>query len=249
MRRNDHTAHPRSGFGALAIIGVLVALLLVSGIGQAIWRHSTQLGAYCRSAMMEIDFHAGLDVCDSIGQGIVSFQRYLEHQVGSSSFGDTMNLEEFSGYLARQFSGMAIGHQSPQLSGLIDNSLLRAPSMDIASLSSLDKLKLSLTRGAQGQNMLKSGNTSQGLRFLQSSASMGNMGVLSQLQLGSAYSQKGGSLPNDPARSKYYYSQALQSITALQGQNSPESNRLLGALPMPARQIQSQLQQLLKGTP
>lgn len=249
MHDSAHNHSPRSGFGTLAIIGIVVGLLLVTGIGQAIWRHSTQLGNYCRDAMLEIGFSAGMDVCEKIGQGVVGFQRWLEYQVSSSYFGDTMNLEEFSGYMARQFSSMAIGFQSPQLSGLIDNSLLHKPALDMSGISSLDRLKLSLTQGAHGNSLLQSGKTTQGLRFLQSSAAMGDVGVLSQLKLGSAYSQQGGALPTDPARARYYYSQALSSIESLERQNSPESQRLLGALPAESGQIKTQINQILAGSP
>lgn len=245
MRDNPNNPHAQHGFGTLTLLAIGVMLLLVTGVGQAMWRHGTQLGAYCRDAMLGIEFNAGLDVCEAIGQSVVSFQRYLEYQVSSSSFGDTMNLEEFSGHMARQFSSMAVGYQSPQLSGFIDNSMLQQP-FNLSGASSLDKLKLSLTQGAKGQNLLQSGHTSQGLRFMQSSASMGDMGVLSQLQLGSAFSQKGGTLPNDPARAKHYYSQALQSIQSLTRQNTPQSKQLLGALPMPADKMQSQLQRLIQ---
>jgi hypothetical protein len=233
-------SHHQSGFGTLTLIGIVVALLLVTGIGQAMWRHSTQLGAYCRDIMLELNFSAGMDTCNAIGQKIVSFQRHLEGKVGSSSFGTTMNLEEFSGHLARQFSQAAIGYNSPQLSGLIDPTLLQKPSFDFSGASSLDKLRMSLTQGAQGQALMQQGNSAQGLKYLQSSASMGDVGLLSQLQLGSTLSQGGNT-----SHSKHYYGQALQSIESLQKSNTPQSKQLLGALPLPAPQMKNQLQSIM----
>ena len=247
MAKQSHAAHTaRGGFGTLTLIGIVVGLLLITGIGQAIWRHSAQLGNYCRDAMLEVGFSAGMDICESIGQSVVGLQRWLEYQVGSSSFGDSMNLEEFSGHMARQFSSVTAGFQSPQLSGLIDASLLQKPSLNMSGISPLDRMKLSLTQGAHGSTLLNSGSAAQGLRFLQSSASMGDVGVLSQLKLGSAYAQQGGALPTDALRSRYYYSQALNSIESLQSQNTPESQRLLGALPADPQQITSQLKQILR---
>ncbi len=231
---------------SLTMLAIVVVILLVTGIGQAIWRHSTQLGAYCRDTALDFNASFMFDACDALGQSIVSFQRYLEYQVGSSSYGGMMDLEQFAGHMARQFSSATLGYNAPELSGLINPSILQV-NRNWQSASAIDRLSLSLTQGAQGNALLRQGNSASGLGYLQSSASMGELGLLSQLQLGSAYAQGGPGFAANPGLSQQYFSQALQSLNTLQRSNNPAAGRLLNSLPMPASQMSSQLQALTGG--
>lgn len=244
MARNF--AHRRAGFGTLTLIAVIVTVLLVTGLGQAMWRHSTQLGAYCRDAMLAIHFNNGLDFCDSLGQAIVGFQRYLEREVNASSFGGTMNLEEFSGFIARQFSSAAFGYSAPQLSGLMQAPAM--PSLSGGGMlggTSLNQLSTALSQGFQGNQLLSGGNPAQGLSFLQSSASMGEYGLLSQLQLGSVFAGGQYGIPQNMGNARNYYQQALESIQSLEQSNTPQSQQLLSAMPASPEVMKARLQQVL----
>lgn len=240
----------RSGMGTLTMLGVLVTALLVTGIGQYVWRQGGQIGAHCRDIMLDLNFQAGLDTCQTIGLYVVSFQRQMEQSVGQSHWGDTMNFEEFAGHLARQFSNATLnGYNAPSLSGLVNPNLLRnSANFDFANASSLDKLSMAITQGMQGNQLMRSGRNVQGLNFLQSSASMGDVGVLSQLQLGSAFATGTNGIAADAGRSRQYYGQALNSINSLEAADSPSSQRLLNALPAPPAQLKSQLQHILRET-
>jgi hypothetical protein len=136
-----------------------------------------------------------------------------------------MNLEEFAGYAARQFAGASIGFSAPGLSQFINPDLLKMPSMNA------DPFSLSLTRGAYGQSLMKQGNTSQGLSFMQSSASMGDAGLLSQLSLGSAYANGSYGLPKDAglARRSHY--------SRCRGKTQASQNNCLA--PFPPRRMRS----------
>ena len=241
---NTHSPS-RSGFGTLMLVGIIVTVLLVTGIGQYIWRQGGQLGAHCRDLVMSVGWQGGLDSCQKVGQYVVSFQRKLELKVGRSKVGDAMNLEEFAGHLARQFSNATVGYRAPSLSGLINTNALNGGSFNMGGAPSMDRLSMALTQGFQGQSMLNGGQSVQGLNFLKSSASMGDVGVLSQLQLGSAYANGTGGVPQNLGLSRQYYGQALGSINSLESSGSPSSQRLLQALPGGSGNLKMQLQQIV----
>lgn len=234
-------AATQQGFGTLTIIGIIVLLLLITGIGQYIWRSATQIGAHCRDAVTAIGWYDGQDFCESIGQSMVMFQRHLEGLVGQTGSG--LDLEQYSGELARQFSTQAIGFSSPNLSGLIDPNML-SNSIDLGNLSGLDRMRFSVTQGAYGSQLLGQGNTSQGLSYLQSSARMGDSGVLSQLQLGSAYGSGSFGLPKDPGRARQYNDMAVNSILSLQKNDSPAAHQVLKSLPGKPNDLVKQLKGL-----
>jgi hypothetical protein len=230
-----------SGMISLWMLGIIVLLIVVSGVGQFVWRNATQMGQHCSALVRETGFYELNDACEWIGHQMMLMQRSLEGMVGASKFGDTMNLEEFAGYAARQFAGASIGFSAPGLSQFINPDLLKMPSMNA------DPFSLSLTRGAYGQSLMKQGNTSQGLSFMQSSASMGDAGLLSQLSLGSAYANGSYGLPKDAGLARSYYEQAQKSLQSLQGQNTSQSKQLLGALPASPDAISQSLSSVLQG--
>ncbi len=222
------------------MLGLILLLLVVSGVGQYIWRNATQIGSHCSAILREVGFNEYQSYCRSMGHSMMLLQRNLEGMLGSTKFGDTMNLEEFAGFVARQLSGAAIGFSAPQLSQFIDPSLLKSPA------EGADPFKLSLTRGAYGDAMLKNGNM-DGLPYLKSSANMGESGLLSQLSLGSAYANGDYGLPKNPDLARDYYTQAQESLQTLQGQNSPQSNQLLESLPASPDAIRESLNSALGG--
>jgi len=92
---------------------------------------------------------------------------------------------------------------------------------------------------------LQKGNVKMGLPYLQSSANMGDFGVLSQLSLGSAYGTGAGGVPKSADLSRHYNALALTSIQNLQSNGSPDAQRVLSALPAsPDKMIQSLSQSL-----
>lgn len=219
------------GFISLHLLGFIVLILLVTGAGQYLWRNALQLGSGCQSVISEWNLYELSDVCMSIGTAMASLRNQLEGAVGATQFGDYMDLEDFSAMVARNFSSQAIGFNSPQLSGLIDPSALSGGGASLGGGSSLDTLRSALTQGSYGSSQLSSGNSGVGLKYLQSSAGMGEYGVLSQLSLGSAYGSGMGGIGKNLGASQHYNSMALDSITKLQSAGTPESRQLLGALP------------------
>lgn len=231
--------------GTLAVAGVLVLVLLVTGIGQAIWRQGGQLGAHCRDLMLAAQFQSGLDVCERIGRTVVGWQRSLERMVGESPAGDVMNLEEYAGQLARQFSASTTGFDAPAVSSLIDPGKWQRSRQEYANLLLSERVGIAMTNGAHGANLMEAGDTLRGMQFLQSSASMGEYGVLSQLQLGSLFAQGTAGVEADAGLARAYFAHALQSIRALQGAGTPEAGKVLQALPAPPDEMEAQLQQVV----
>lgn len=239
---NHSPVSSRSGFGTLTIIGVIVAVLLVTGIGQYLWRNATQLGAHCRDLIQSVGWYQASDTCESIGLYVVSFQRSLETMLGESSYGTMMDLEQFAGYMAREFTNSTIGWRAPSLDGLIDPNML-GQSLDWDAASAIDRMRYALTQGSAGSSLLQSGQIDQGLGYLKSSAGLGEYGVLSQLQLGSLYGSGTSGVPLDLGASRQYNLQALQSIETLQTARSPQANRLLNALPASPADLSNQIRQ------
>ncbi|MCI5049547.1 MAG: hypothetical protein MRY32_04370 [Rickettsiales bacterium] len=215
--------HSQAGFGTLTLLGIIVGFLLVTGIGRQLWHSTLSLGDSCHTLAEETGIMQIADTCDAIGESVARLRLELEHMVGMSRFGDMMDLEGFAGMVARSFSQQAIGFSSPSLAGFIN--------FDGLGSGSLDPFSQALTQGSIGSNYLSMGKADMGLPYLQSSANMGDMGVLSQLSLGSAYASGTGGVGRDMGMSRYYNSMALNSIQSLQSSGSPQSKQLLGALP------------------
>ncbi len=225
MKQAFHTKRSQRGFLSIYVLATIVGILLVTGAGQYLWHHSLQLGSYCQSAVAELEIYELSDMCMSIGTAMASLKNKLSQAVGETKWGDSMDLEEFSGMVARQFSA-GYGFSAPSLSGLTGGNS-------------------ALSLGSLGSSQLSSGNTSLGLRNLQKSAGMGDSGLLSQLSLGSAYGSGSGGVKLDLNASRYYNSQALDSITRLQGSSSPDAKRILQALPASPDAVANSLKKAL----
>lgn len=211
----------QDGFLLLPFLGLIVAILLVTGIGQKMWRGALNMGSSCRELADATGVYAINEVCDEIGTYMAGLRLQLEYMVSSSQWGDSMDLEGFAGMMAREFASSTMGgFNSPQLSGLLN--------MGGGSSSSLSQ---ALSLGSLGNSALMKGNVSEGLPYLKSSASMGDVGVLSQLSLGSAYANGTGGLVKNTQLSQYYNGMALNSIQSLQSSGSPQADQLLSALP------------------
>ncbi len=235
-----HPNHRREGgFISIHLIAIVVLILLITGLGQYLWRNSLQLGSYCQSVITEMELHQLNDTCMAIGTTMASLRNRLEQMVGASKFGNMMNLEEYAGMMARKLSSQTLGFNAPQINNMIDPKFLSGmPSGG----SSMDRMRAALTQGTAGSQLLSQGNSSAGLSYLQSSANMGEYGVLSQLSLGSTYMQGGRGVPKDLGAAKHYNQQALQSIRTLQASDSAEAKRLLSALPASPDQLTQSLE-------
>ena len=218
-KRSDDS---QRGFISMYMLAIIVGVLLITGAGQYLWRNTLQLGSFCHEVIAELGIYELDDMCMGIGTSLASLKNELNAMVGATHWGDTMDIEDFAGMVAREFSSN-FGFNAPQLSGFIDPGGL--------STGSLSNLSSSLTMGSMGSNMLSSGNTGLGLQYLTQSANMGEVGVLSQISLGNAYLNGTGGVPKDLGAAYRYNSMALDSINKLQGSGSPGSKQLLGALP------------------
>jgi|GEM_PF-3129112 len=225
----------QEGFALLTLLGVLVFVLLVTGIGQRMWRGALGAGSSCREIADSIGVNEINDMCDSIGMYMAELRLQMEYWVSTTRFGDSMDLEGFAGMMAREFAGATMGgFNSPQLSGLMNmGSLTGGSSLGGGgnAVGDLSRLSSALTQGSFGYKSIMNGDITRGLPYLKSSAGMGDVGVLSQLSLGSAYANGTGGLPRNMDLSRYYNGMALGSIKNLQGSNSPEAKQLLSALP------------------
>lgn len=218
------TRRHQSGFISIHLLAIVVGLLLITGVGQSLWRGSLNLGMACHEFAGDVGVQELADMCDVIGRGIASFRNQLEQWVGGTQWGDYMDLEDFAGMIAREFSSNAMrGFNAPQLSGLINFGGL--------SSGGLSDVSKALTQGSIGSNALLKGDLKTGIPYLRSSAGMGDVGVLSQLSLGSAYANGTGGLPRDLRLSRHYNNMALGSIKSLQRSSSPDARRMLSALP------------------
>lgn len=238
--------HAQAGMGTLTLVGIIVALLLVTGAGRWLWHNAVLLGDSCHNvaAEMSIQNYVG-DVCDAVGWSMAMFRQKLEGLVGQSKFGDMMNLEEFSAHMARSFSNAAIGFNNPSLGNLIQtDALTGGSSFDMSSATG--RLSAALTQGSIGSQYLNAGNLDIGLPYLRNSANMGEYGVLSQLSLGSAYGNGTGGLSKNMDLSKHYNAMALDSIQKLQRSNTNQSQQLLDALPASPEEMTQSLQSAIK---
>lgn len=226
MKQSFDTHHSQRGFFSIHLLAIIVGILLVTGAGQYLWHHALQLGSYCQSAVAEMEIYELSDTCMSIGTAMASLKNSLSQMVGETKWGDSMDLEEFSAMVAQQFSS-GYGFSAPSLSGLTGSS------------------GSALSLGSLGSQNLSSGNTDMGLKYLQKSASMGDSGLLSQLSLGSAYGSGSGGVKLDLNASRYYNSQALDSITRLQSSSAPEAKQILQALPASPDAVAASLRQAL----
>lgn len=229
----------QQGFISIHMLAIIVGLLLVTGAGQYLWRNALELGSACHSVVAELGIYELDDMCMSIGTAMASLKNELSSMVGATSWGDYMDLEDFAGMLAREFSSN-FGFNSPQLSGMINPSSLSGGSFNMGDLSSV------VTMGSMGNNMLSSGKSDMGLRYLQKSAGAGEYGVLSQLSLGSAYANGTGGIGKNMEMSRYYNGLALNSIGKLQSSGSPQSKQLLKALPASPESLSKSLSGALR---
>lgn len=224
----NHTA--QAGFINLTLLGIIVAVLLFTGLGQYIWHNTLQLGSTCHSISRDISAQQYMgDMCDSLGLALASFRNRMEQWVGMNT--DGLDLEMYAGQMARQFSSATLGgFNAPSLNGLTSGNGL---------------LPQSLQMGSYGNRLLSAGDISGGLPYLQRSASMGEYGLLSQLSLGSAYLNGTGGLPQNPDASYQYNSMALTSINRLEAAGTPEADRLLQALPKPPGEMKRTLSDVM----
>jgi hypothetical protein len=232
-----------AGFFSIHLLALIVFLLLVTGAGQYLWRNSLQLGSTCQKLISEIELYQLNDTCMAIGTNMASLRNRLEQMVAESPLGGGyMDLEEFSGMMARKLSSQTLGFNSPELSGMIDPKVL---GNSRGGGSSLDKMRLALTQGSVGSQYMSQGNAKAGLPYLRSSANMGEYGVLSQLSLGSAYTNGSGGTPRDLQSASHYNRMALDSIRKLQSSGTPDSQKLLNALPASPDQMTKSLQRAI----
>jgi hypothetical protein len=235
MTHQKHLESSQSGFITFIILCLLVIGVLAANVGYMFWSQtSIKLGDYCRSAIRAVGYYSGYPMCQDFTMSMMSLQQSLQHLFSldgaDSSFQSTTGL-----------SSLTSNWNAPSLQNLLN------PDMLIQSFDTLrqgNTPQFAVTQGQTGTALLQTGQWQKGLEYLKNSASVGEYGVLSQLQLGSVYSNGGYGVPQDMDSARYYFEQAIQSLQQLQMDSSSVSQNLLSALPASPQELIKKLQSI-----
>lgn len=219
----------RSAGGGLVGLLVIGGALYYTGMLPAAWDHIKNAGNHCYAALSGIGV-GGQSVCGAVN-GVVGM---IDRSV--SGMGN-----EFSGWMGeteQQFNDSSNGlmQQVNQLMGSFSGSGLTSGERALASImqrgpaglqvgaGDMAQLRGAMDSFAISQQLMRS-EPSLSMEWMQKGASMGAYGMPSQLSLGNVYAQSGNN-----AAAAVYYQQALGSLQALQGSQSPAAQQMLGGM-------------------
>ena len=243
--------------GCLWLVGIIVVGMLIanSGVGSKVMDGLNQLEGDCYSAVGSVGHGVAPVICPAVG-GAVSGIDSATTSIGNAvrNFKDSVvqkisDRSSGSGDLHQYVQGLSGSIASvPELASLQSSAQqlvdkIRQGPQGISSGTSLsDQVRNALDSFSIGQRYLGDGSATQALPWLQQGASTpGGYGLPSQLALGDMYSQGAGGIAANPKIAAQYYAQAAQSITRLQGSNTPQAQQMLNSLHASPQQIQQQL--------
>jgi hypothetical protein len=230
-----------AGFFSFELLVLLLFLVFITGIGQAIWRHSIKMGDYCYQAISTIEFYDVQPFCSKISMFMADLDYKVGKALGVAGYGKGMSQDDLLKEMSDYFHLSWVGLNTDKLKSYIDPNML---SMKYAELkqsgaNKLHEFKYAMTQGQFGSDLFKRGDIS-GIGYMQNAAGIGDYGVLSQLQLGSIYGGGLGGIKQNLGAAKYYHMQAYQSLQHLQLDSSPMAQKVISSLPAsPAELMQN----------
>lgn len=244
--------------------GTFTLLLLGAGIMvSAPWlaRHGEALQTSCMNKAQAIGGY-GSRICNGIGRLSASLDLGLGGAGGSLKDRwqerlndwrvsvDNSNIREKIRSVRAQFDERLSSSLSSYVSNDTVKSLLSGGGSGSFGASPNGQLSGALSSLVAGQKLLHGGggisaDPAAAIDVYKQGAGVGAYGLIPQLELGSLYSQGGFGVSPDAGLAAQYQSQALDSLRALRGSNTPEAQSLLQGLNIDPQALQQQLEEAL----
>jgi hypothetical protein len=235
--------------GILGIV-ILGAVLYFTDAGNWLWSRVKTIDDSCYAGLTQVDAAIANPVCGTLAKGIDGIDKVLTDVSASlaswrQSFMGTTNynaFEYFTGDMRTQLSKLA----SPQ--STLAQMISAGPQAKVYATSVTQQWQQAVDSFAIGQHYLtETGQPSQGITWLQRGAEQPQgFGLMSQLTLGSLYTQGAQGVPANPQVAQVYLRQAKDSIVLLSANNSPQAKQLLGTLPASPEIVLGQIDRILR---
>jgi hypothetical protein len=234
----------QAGFFSLEIIALLIFLLFITGVGQAMWRHSLRLGDYCRDAVGAVSLYDLYPTCTAISKTMMEAQYHVDKVLGAAGYAEGMSQTDLLNEMTDYFHLSLVGLNGESLKQYMNPAMLQDGFNAVGN--GLKEMQYAVTQGNMGSNLFAKGDVSGGMGYMRNAANMGDYGLMSQLQLGSIYGGGLGGVTQDLGAANYYHRQAYQSLQRLQANPAPAAKQILSTLPVQPQQLMQQLAQVLK---
>ncbi len=235
--------------GILGIL-ILAGVIYSTDAGGWLWARVKNLDDSCYAGLTRIDAALANPICGGLAKGIEGIEKattnvsgmlagWSQRFMGNSSVNA---VEYFTSGMREQLQKIA----SPQ--STLAQMMSAGPQTKMSSTSTTQQLQQAIDSFAIGQHYLtEAGQPSQGIPWLQRGAEQPQgFGLMSQLTLGSLYTQGGQGVPANPQAAQAYLRQAKDSIVLLSASNSPQAQQLLKTLPASPQNILSQIDRILR---
>lgn len=245
----------RSGGGFFTLL-----LLAVAVVAGAPWlaRHGEALQTSCMNKVQAIGGY-GSRICNGIGQLTASLDSGFGNVGGNLSERwqeklndwrltvDNSNIREKIRGVKAQIDERLSSSLSSYISNDTVQNLLSGGGASFGASPS-SQLSGALSSLVAGQKLLRGGgginaDPAAAIDVYKQGAGVGAYGLMPQLELGSLYSQGGFGVSPDAGLAVQYQSQALDSLRALRGSNTPEAQSLLQGLNVDPQALQQQLEE------
>jgi hypothetical protein len=239
----------RSSGGGLMGLLVIGGVLYYTGALPVVWDHVKNAGSACYSLANSVGV-GGQSVCgavnnfmgmvdrnvEGLGDGAGSWfadaeQSFDEQWAGSETRMDLENLTAQVDDAMQSFAKSDLVSSSSTLDALMRTGPAGMPE----GVGEMGQMKSAMDIFAISQKLMRS-QPALSMEWMQKGATMGAFGMPSQLSLGNVYAHSG-----QPVAAANYYNQALQSLNALQGSNSPAAQQMLGGMSVSPQQLQAQI--------
>jgi hypothetical protein len=239
----------RSSGGGLLTLLIIGGALYYTGALPVVWNYIKNAGSACYSLANSVGF-GGQSICGAIG----NFMGMIDRNVDGLGDGMGSWFADAEQQFDEQWAGSETRMGLEQLTAQVDDvmksftrSSLVSPPSTLDSLMRTGPAGMPQASGETGQlqsamdsfaisQQLMRSQPALSMEWMQKGATMGAFGLPSQLSLGNVYANSGNT-----AAASVYYNQALQSLNALQGSQSPASQQMLGSMSVPPQQLQQQI--------
>ncbi len=232
--RNDKNImkNNQAGFFSLEILVLLLFVLFITGIGQAMWRHTVKMGDYCSDVTSMVGLSSAQPFCSKIKMFMVDVSYKVDKALGVAGYADGMNQDDLLTEMTDYFHLSWVGLNAEKIKSYIDPTMLNMKYEELkqSGQNQLQEMKYAMTQGQFGSSLFEQGDVS-GIGFMQNAAGVGDYGVMSQLQLGSIYGGGLGGVEQDFGAANYYHTQAYESLQNLQLDPSPMAQQVISSLP------------------
>lgn len=242
---------PKTGGAGILTLMIIVAVLYFSGAGSWIWQRMHGLRDGCYGALASAGSAIANPVCKGVAQAIDAGDRLgdtmeyaiadMRQRFGLSGGGGAM--QALGDSLQQRLAGL--GSSSDELARMMGEgprALLHG--------NTVQQFRNGVDSFTIGSHFLQQGSTAQALPWLQQGAALpSGYGLMSQLSLGDLYARGTNGVAPDPLKARLYYQQAQQSLTSLNGSNTPQAKQILNSLPRSPATISEQLNQAVGNLP